>query len=83
MELSSAVLKGLQAAGSTVISDQVYKSLATQAVQDSITPADSSELKSKSRCINSVAAYTSGTSTQLEVFYLFGPLYYALKAFSP
>ena len=48
MELSSAVLKGLQAAGSTVISDQVYKSLATQAVQDSITPADSSELKSES-----------------------------------
>ena len=47
MELSSAAQKGLQAAGSSVISDQVFQDLARQAVQDSIAPADANDLKSK------------------------------------
>lgn len=47
MELSSAVQIGLQAAGSSVVSDKVFQDLAKQAVEDSIAPANASGLKSK------------------------------------
>lgn len=47
MELSSTVQRGLQAAGSSVVSDQVFLDLARQAVEDSIAPSETSDLKSK------------------------------------
>lgn len=39
--------RGLQAAGSSAVSDQVFRDLARQAVEDSISPADTTDLKSK------------------------------------
>ena len=47
MELSSDVLIGLQAAGSSVVTDQVFRDLVHQAVEDSINPAGTGDLKSK------------------------------------
>lgn len=47
MELSSSVQRGLQAAGSSAVSDEVFRELAQQAVEDSIAPADTTDLKSK------------------------------------
>lgn len=47
MELSSEIQRGLQAAGSSVVSDQVFQKLVRRAVEDSINPADASELKSE------------------------------------
>jgi hypothetical protein len=48
MELSSDVQRGLQAAGSGVLTEQVFEKLVRQAVQDSISPGDASDLTSKS-----------------------------------
>ena len=47
MELSSDVQRGLQAAGSGVLTEQVFEKLVREAVQDSIGPGDASDLTSE------------------------------------
>jgi hypothetical protein len=48
MELSSLVQRGLQAAGSSDVSDQAFQILARQAIENSITPGVTSTLKTLS-----------------------------------
>ena len=47
MELSSAVQRGLLAAGSSVLSEEVFLRVARQTVQDSIAPGDASDLNGR------------------------------------
>ena len=51
MELSATVLRGLQAAGSSAVSDAGFKQLATLAIRAALDPSDPADVPGRGRIL--------------------------------